>query len=343
MTESGKPVRLGIIGAGLFARQAHVPALRALGDAFQIVAVCSRTAESAGKLAALLDGPVDITQDPAALLARQDIEAVDIILPIGVHPAAISRALAAGKHVISEKPMAPDVATGRRLLAEYAAQIAARPGQVWMVAENYRYEEPFVRAAEIIAGGTIGRVLLADWAIHVAMTPDNPYYHTAWRRDESFPGGFLLDGGVHQMAALRLALGEVTSVTATMTRRRPDLPPADTLSAALLFEDGALASYSITYAGGAPWYGALQIVGERGALRIARNEALELTVGGETQTIPVRPFGGVDGELAAFAAAIRSGAPHRNSPVEGLRDVALLEALLRAAETGTRIAPARIA
>jgi len=51
----------------------------------------------------------------------------------------------------------------------------------------------------------------------------------------------------------------------------------------------------------------------------------------------------VDGELAAFAAAIRSGAPHRNSPVEGLRDVALLEALLRAAETGTRIAPARIA
>lgn len=342
MSEGKGPIRLGMIGAGLFARQAHVPAIKALGDAFEIVAVCSRTAESAGKLAALLDGPVDIVHDPAALLARDDIEAVDVVLPIGAQPAVISQALAAGKHVISEKPMAPDVAAGRRLLAEYATQTAARPGLVWMVAENYRYEEPFVRAAEIVASGAIGRVLLADWAIHVAMTPDNPYYHTSWRRDESFPGGFLLDGGVHHMAGLRLILGEVASVTATMTRQRPDLPPADTLSAALLFAGGALASYSITYAGGAPWYGALQIVGERGALRIVRNEALELTVDGQTQTLAVKPFGGVDGELAAFAAAIRSGAVHRNSPLEGLRDVAVLEALLRAAATGTRVAPERV-
>ena len=333
-----RKLRLGIIGAGLFARQVHVPAIQKLADRFEIVAVCSRTPDSTGQLAALVDGPIDQLHDIDALLARPDIDAVDVVLPIGLMPDVVSRALAAGKHVISEKPAAPDVAEGQRLLATYARY----PELVWMVAENYRYESAFEKAAEVVGSGALGRVLMADWAIYVNMTPANQYYHTAWRRDGSFPGGFLLDGGVHHVAGMRLVLGEVAAVSAQAVAQRDDLPPADTLTASLRFDSGALASYSITYAGGAPWYGPLQLVGERGAVRLMRDGAVEVTTDGQTETVQVAAFDGIQREFAAFAAAVLDGAPHRNTPDQAVQDVAVVEALLRSHQTGQRVNPVRV-
>ena len=333
-----RPIRLAVIGAGIFARESHLPAILALGDTFELAAISSRTPASAAQFNALLAAPVAVHHDLADVLARDDIEAVDLALPITAMPAAIEAALAAGKHVISEKPAAPDVATGQRLLESYARH----PGQVWMVAENYRYEAPFVEAREVVASGVLGRPVLADWAIYVEMRPGNKFYHTAWRQDPAYMGGFVLDGGVHHAAGLRFVLGEVASVTATATQIQPDLPPVDTLSAALLFESGALASYSVTFAAGAPWYGALQVVGERGALRMQRGGEVEVTVDGQTEVHAVTGFSGIEGEFAAFAAAIREGTPHRNPPAETLRDVAVIEAILAAAASGQRVTPARI-
>lgn len=328
-----KPIRLALIGAGIFAREAHAPALAALAEAFEVVAIFSRSAESAARLNALLPAPAQPYHDLPALLARQDIEAVDIVLPIDVVPYAVEMALAAGKHVLSEKPMAPDVATGRRLLATWAGV----PDRVWMVAENYRYEQPFVKAAEIVASGGIGRPLACQWALHVDMAPDNKYFQTAWRHTGTYQGGFVLDGGVHQIAALRMVVGEIAAVSAVASHVRPDLPPVDTLTAALRFQDGAVGAYSITYAAGAPWFAPLDVVGEQGALRVWEHE-VALTSGGETRSIPAPRYDGVRGELAAFAGAIRQGEAHRNTPQECLRDVAVIEAMLRSAESGQQVA-----
>ncbi|GAB4573316.1 MAG: Gfo/Idh/MocA family oxidoreductase [Anaerolineae bacterium] len=333
-----QPIRLGIVGAGIFAREAHVPVLQALRDRFEIVAVCSRTTESTGRLAARLDDPVDEVHDLDALLTRPDIDAVDLVLPIPLLPEAVSRALAAGKHVISEKPIAPTLAEARRLLAQFAV----RAGQVWMVAENYRYEECFVRAAEIVQSGALGQIVAGDLAIYIGLDPSNRYYQTAWRRDGSYPGGGILDGGVHHVAGMRMVLGEVAAVSAVVRQQRADLPPADTLSAALVFDSGAVVGYSVTYAAAAPWYGPLQIVGERGALRILRTGSLELTVEGSTQTITVEPLGGVRGEFLAFADAIQHGTPHRNTPEQAAQDVAVVEALLRSGAEGRQVIPERI-
>ena len=339
MTPTGeKPIRLGIIGAGIFAREQHVPALLALGEAFEIRAVCSRTPESAARLNALLPEPVDAYQHIPALLARPDIEAVDIVLPIPILPEAVAMALAAGKHVISEKPVAPDVATGRRLLATHAGY----PDRVWVVGENYRYEQPLVRTRQIVAEGVIGRPLLADWIIHVPFTPDNKYYQTDWRRQGNFPGGPLLDGGVHHIAGWRFVLGEIVEVSAATAQLRDDLSPADTVSAAFRFQSGAMGSYAVTYAGGAPWYGPLQIVGEAGAVRMWRDGRVEVTSGGQTRLEQVAGFTGVRDGLAAFAAAIREGAPHRNPPQEALGDVAVVEAMLQAAAGGRHVVPERV-
>ncbi len=122
-----------------------------------------------------------------------------------------------------------------------------------MVGENWRYEEAFLRAAEIVHSGEIGEPVACHWAVTTPIMPQNKYFQSAWRRDGSFPGGFLVDGGVHHVAAMRLILGEIAEVTAQATLHDTGLPPADTLTAALRFENGALGSYTVTYAATAPW------------------------------------------------------------------------------------------
>jgi predicted dehydrogenase len=329
------PIRLAFIGAGLFVRDSYVPSILRLGDTFQVVAVCSRTVESAQKAAVLFPKHPEIYTDSAALLARDDVEAVAVVLPINALPAAVSQALASGKHVISEKPIAPDVATGKPLLDRQ------RNGQVWMVAENWRYEDAFLQAAEVVRAGKIGKPVLCHWSLQISMTPQNKYYQTPWRRAGDFPGGFLLDGGVHQMAALRMIFGEIVSVSAFAAQMRADLPPADTLTAALRFESGLIGAFSLTYAVGSNLSQALHVVGEQGTLRVDR-ATLEVYRDDETRSTSF-PQHGIEAELAAFAAAVRDGQPHRSSPREALQDVAVIEALLRSAEQGRAVTPETIA
>jgi predicted dehydrogenase len=328
------PIRLALVGAGLFARDAHLPSIKALDKTFDITAVYSYRKSSAEGLLEKLPPDIDFYDDLAALLTRDDIEAVDILLPIDIMPDAVEQALRAGKHVISEKPVAPDVAIGRRLLAA----CANCPDQVWMVAENWRYDPVWSQAATMIQNGDIGKPVMVHFAQHTDMTPANKYYHTDWRRSGTWPGGFLLDGGVHPISALRMLLGEVIGVTAFAKQQREDLPPADTLVATLEFTSGAIGSYSVTYVAGTPWPSVLQIGGSTGALRIQNNE-IELAVANETRQIRLAPSPTVQNELAAFALSIREGVPHLNTPQEALRDVAVIEAMLLSAQTGQRVHP----
>lgn len=331
------PVRLALIGAGIFAKDAHVPSLLRLPASFELVALYSRTATSAQALAQAIPHPVKIYTDLTALLADPEIEAVDIVLPIDAMPAAVTQVLASGKHLISEKPIAGDVATARRLLAAYQH----RNQQVWMVGENYRYEEAYLQVAELVRNGEIGRPVTCHLIHYAPLSPSSKYYHSAWRRSGTFPGGYILDGGIHQVAALRLMLGEIAAVSAVMTQVLPDLPPADTISTTLRFANGVLGAYMASYAVGAPWPPQIHIVGEKGALRVIRGE-IEITKQGTTQTIKCSAYDGVQKELAAFAAAIRTGEPHRNSPEEALRDLAVIEAMLRAAESGQTVEVAAV-
>ena len=183
----------------------------------------------------------------------------------------VAQALAAGKHVISEKPIAPTRAEAQSLIDLHRRH----PERVWMVAENWRYEEAFVRAAELLRAGAIGRPVVAHWAQYTPMTPASKYYVTDWRRAGEFAGGLLLDGGVHYVSALRMLLGEITNVAAMVKKASHDLNPVDTLTATLQFASGVQASYLNTFAVGTPFSAALTIVGDAGSLRVERGK-LEL-------------------------------------------------------------------
>lgn len=329
------PVRIGLIGAGTFVRKAHAPSLLELGDAAEIVAVYSRSRSSAETVAASLPQPVDIYTDLDEILAAENVDAVDIVLPIPLLPEVTAKALAAGKHVISEKPIAPTVAAARALIETSRAY----PAQVWMVAENWRYEDAFLTAAERIRAGAIGQPLFCDVSMQYPVPASSPYMQTDWRRSGEFPGGFLLDGGVHHVAGLRLLLGEIESVCAISATHRPDLPPADSMAVALRFASGALGTYLITYAVGSTLGDdAIHIGGTEGSLRVSRGELI-LRRGEEEERQEFDVRISVREELAGFLAAVQDGTPHRNAPQEALADLAVVEAMLRSAETGAQQQP----
>ncbi len=341
MTHPPLPVRMALVGAGVFVQKAHLPALLALAPLFEIAAIFSPSGRSAQAVADLLPNSPPVTTDLTALLARPDVDAVDVVLPIGVMPGVVEAVLAAGKQLISEKPIGPDLVSAGRLLDVYAASRAHFPGQVWMVGENWRYEPAFLQAAALVHGGAIGRPITFRWVHAQPMPLDNLYYQTAWRRDGSVPGGFVLDAGVHHMAALRMILGKVAQVQAQTASVRPDLPPMDTVTANLVMQSGVIGTYAATYAlprlhappGDAP----LEIIGDEGVLYVQRT-LIEIKKDGETERFPIKGYRGVELELAAFAAACQSGAAHHNPPHAAAQDLAVIEAMLRSAQDGRRVA-----
>lgn len=327
---SEKRLRLALIGAGSFVRKAHAPALAAMQDRVQVVAVCSRSHKSAATVAEMLPEPVEIYDHIPSLLAVETLDAVDVVLPIPMLPDVVQMALEAGKHVVSEKPIAPTSGRARELIALHQQ----RPNQVWMVAENYRYEQAYRAAAQAIADGAIGKPLVFDWSLQLPVDPDSPYYRTEWRRTNQYPGGFVLDGGVHHVAGLRTVLGEIVDAGGIHAAHREDLPPMDTLAAWIRCASGAVGTYTVTYAAGSPLSdNALHVVGDQGSLRVNGGRLVVHNNEGTQEQTFGRPFS-VELELAAFVDAVQEGRPHRNTPEEAFRDLLVVEALLGDGVTG---------
>ena len=267
-------LKIALIGAGYFARDAHVPALLKHSSMFEVVAIYSRTEKSAQILNTLLSKPADIYHDIDVLLARPDIDAVIITLPIHLLPWAVEKSLVAGKHVLSEKPMAPTKAIGEDML-----KVAQNyKDKKWMIAENWCYSKCIQRAAEAVSNKEIGDIILSHWAVHIDMTPEIKYYNTDWRQNPRHMGGFIFDVGVHHIAALRMILGEIETTKASVSQIKPDLLPADSIAAAIKFNQGLLATYAVTFAGWAACENTLNIVGTKGTLFVD-NCSLKIVVG----------------------------------------------------------------
>ena len=142
-------------------------------------------------------------------MARDDIHAVIIALPIPKQPEIVEKALKAGKHVLSEKPIGPDVASAKKLVATYEQDYAPKKLS-WRVAENFAHEPGVLRAAELVGSGktALGPVLYYDVKVVNHVKSGSKYHATEWRAVPQYQGGFLMDGGVHSVAALRVVLGD---------------------------------------------------------------------------------------------------------------------------------------
>ncbi|MEU1710359.1 Gfo/Idh/MocA family oxidoreductase [Streptomyces sp. NPDC005706] len=289
--EGKPPLRVGMVGYA-FMGAAHSQGWRTAGRVFDLplrpvrAVICGRD-EAAARAAADRHGWAAVETDWRALIARDDIDLVDICTPGDSHAEIALAALAAGKHVLCEKPLANTVAEAETMTA--AAEEAQARGRVAMVGFNYRRVPATALARRMVAGGRIGTLrhvrvtYLQDWLV-------DPQFPLTWRlRRELAGSGSLGDLGAHIVDLAQYLAGErlagVSALTETFVRERPlpggagsgltAMPAAGTGTvtvddAALFtgrFTSGALASFEATrYATGRKNALRIELNGEKGSL-----------------------------------------------------------------------------
>ncbi|KAF8889724.1 hypothetical protein CPB84DRAFT_1837527 [Gymnopilus junonius] len=314
---------IAILGAGIFAK-----------EALPLKAVYSRSEK---------------TTDLDALLARTDITAVIVVLPITLQPSIILKALAAGKHVLSEKPVAPDVKQGLDLIATYE-QVYKPKGLIWRIAENFEAEPGYRTAGEVIRSGKIGDVIFFKAVATNYIDKESKWYKTPWRTVPDYQGGFLLDGGVHTIAALRTMLpGPLTHLSAFSSLNKDYLKPHDTIQAVVKSGDSFHGIVELTWAFPTPTRpqtDAFVITGSTGWLSVNQvskpgsGPVYRIVVKSvhkpngqpevEKEEVIEVPSKGVAAELSSFFDKIAGKADvvELGEPLGALEDVAFIQAAL---------------
>ncbi len=220
-------LRVGMVGYA-FMGAAHSQAWRTVNRVFDLpararmVAVAGR---SAGKVAAAAQrlGWAEYTTDWRELVERDDIDLIDICTPGDSHAEIALAALAAGKHVLCEKPMSNTVAEARTMVA--AAAAARTRGVRAMCGYNYRRVPAVSLLRELIAAGKLGEirhvraVYLQDWIV-------DPNFPLVWRLQKDYAGsGALGDIGAHIIDLTQFVTGQlvtgVSALTETFVKQRP--------------------------------------------------------------------------------------------------------------------------
>jgi myo-inositol 2-dehydrogenase/D-chiro-inositol 1-dehydrogenase len=272
-----KPLRVGLIGYGFMGR-AHSNAFRQAGRFFDLPyepvlqAVCARN-ESRAKAFADRWGYASIETDWRALLARPDIDLIDIASPNDTHAEIAIAAAKAGKMVMCEKPLGRNVAESESMTE--AVEAAGVPNMVWY---NYRRVPGVMLIRQLIDEGRFGRIFhyrakfLQDWTISQDLPQGG---EGLWRLDVSVAGsgvtGDLLAHNIDTAMWLNGPIVEVSAMTETFIKERKhtltgEVQPVgiDDASAFLCrFENGSLATFEATrYARGHKALYTLEINGE---------------------------------------------------------------------------------
>lgn len=229
---SSRPVLgVGMVGYA-FMGAAHSQAWRTVGRVFdlplrpRLAAIGGRDPQGV-RAAAERHGWAAVETDWRALIAREDVDLVDICTPGDSHADIAIAALRAGKHVLCEKPLANSVAEAEAMAA--AARAAGERGQIAMVGFNYRRVPAASLAREMVAAGRLGTlrhvrvVYLQDWLVDTE-------FPLTWRlRRETAGSGALGDLGAHIVDLAQYLTGDtlagVSALTETFVRERP-LPAA---------------------------------------------------------------------------------------------------------------------
>jgi predicted dehydrogenase len=218
------PLRVGLIGFGYASQTFHAPLLRTT-PGLRITAVSSR---DAARVHAALGPDIAVLDDAHALATRADIDLVVIASPNATHAGLAHAALAAGKHVVVDKPFTLDAAAAERL-----AQMAA-PGQVLSVFHNRRWDSSTLAAGRMLASGRLGPVRHA--ALHFDRFRPQP--RDRWREDGSAGGGIWLDLGSHLIDEALSYFGTPLAIHADIHAMRPGARADDGFLARLRYADG---------------------------------------------------------------------------------------------------------
>jgi predicted dehydrogenase len=321
------PVKLGIIGCGIAARELHWPALKQLKDKFEIRAVCNHTENKAREFSKLV-GNVPYDLDYRDLLKRRDVQAVDIVLPIYLNYQVTKDALAAGKHVLVEKPLAANLAQAKKML-----QFEERYKQVTMVAENFRYRPGLKILKKYLNQYKIGKTFSVFWDYFALMDSKNKYAHTAWRIKHKHVGGFITDGGVHNIAAIRYLFGDLNRTIALTASINKNIGEIDCFSMQFITTSGVQGILNIFLSSRGYSENRVLILGTKGSIILENGR---IVVRNEDRIISdemIQNDNGYVEEFEDFYQAIRNGKKVSSSFSECYKD---LEVIIKAIQYGKR-------
>lgn len=313
-----KKVRLGIIGAGAIAENAHINNYKTINNV-EVVAVSDINYERATEIANKFEIS-SIYSDELELLDRTDIDAVSICTPNYLHARQAILAMEKGKHVLLEKPMCLNL-----LEADQIMEKAEETGKILMVGFTHRFFELNQYVKKQLDSGTIGKVLNARVRFAHRGPYESWFAKSDWFFDKDLSGGgALLDMGIHALDLLRYFVGEFASIKGHTARLLHNIDTEDFASALIEFENGA---YGQMETG---WYSqdgftGYEIYGTNGTI-ICDYQSVRILkeVENEMQWI-VRPAGhdGWSEEMRFFIEAIQTGNLKHSSVEDGKKSLEL--------------------
>jgi len=331
----GSPIGIAVIGCGGIG-QTHARAAREIPDA-RLVGVSSRDEAKARKVAEV-EG-CRFTTDPATLFADPEVGLVSIATSSGSHAALALAAIAAGKHVLVEKPLAMTSEDARRVIAA-----AAERGRTLSVVFQRRFEETFSVLRGAVAAGALGRLLLVE-ATCPYFRAQSYYDSAAWRGTIADDGGALMNQGIHLCDLMLWLGGRARRVTAQVATQVHRMEAEDIAAAVINLENGALATLlvSTNLAPGFPH--ALNLYGARGCVRteggvvahwgiadLAPPQAAPAAAGTASPGGAFWSLAQHRAQMADVVEAIRDRRAPAVTAADGLRAVELVEAVYRSAQ-----------
>ncbi|MFW6437490.1 MAG: Gfo/Idh/MocA family protein [Armatimonadota bacterium] len=346
MSEQG--VRIGIIGLGRISAT-HITGFSEVAGA-EVAAVCDIDEERIAKQveARGLEG-VFTTTDHADLLARDDIDAVSIALPDHLHHRFVLEAIAAGKHVLCEKPLAMNAAEAEEML-----QAAEEAGIVHAVHMQRRYNPAARYVADLVSEGVLGmlRHFRCRMSVHRISDPD---VKLEWRlQADRGCHGVLGDLGAHALDlahfTMGAAAGEIVATTgmgAIFIKERElegdegvgEVTAWDAINFSARYESGTLGSFQLSRF--SPGFTGWEIDGHEASVRVRGDDVVEVyerqprddQIPASEYTAREIPEKYRDGQtlFSAFVEAIRTGGRAAPDFADGLRIARELDAIHEAA------------
>jgi len=331
MIGSGEQIRWGILGAAKIARQKVIPAIRNAARC-EVHAIASRDVDRARRTALQLGIPKAFG-DYAALLTDAEIDVVYIPLPNQLHVPLALEAIAAGKHVLCEKPLALDAAEAQQLADAAALHPELKVAEGWM----YRHHPQWIRTRQLVSDGAIGRPdAIVTHFSYFNEDPDNI------RNRAETGGGALMDIGCYPVSLSRFLLGREPESVMAVQRTDQRFGVDTTTSALMTFGD---VSSSFVCSTRQQPFQRVQLFGDLGMIEIEipfnappdRETRIWLQRrGSEREEIRFPVCDQYQLQAEAMADAILNGTELSFPISDGVANMRVLDAIVRSSHSGQR-------
>lgn len=258
-----KPLKIAIVGCGVIA-PAHIESFMLDGDV-EVALLCDIVPSKAQELSERYKTGRAVS-DPREVFADPSIDAVSICTPHYNHHSLSKEALAAGKDVIVEKP----VANSREALEDLKKTIAAYPLRIFASVFQHRYNPVFSLLKKLVSDGALGRVVSAA-VTHRCTRSEEYYRHDSWRGTKDLErGGVLINQAVHYLDLFQWIMGGVDRVRAFSGNltHRGIIETEDAIVGAVRFKNGAFGTIEATSSSIQGWDTRLCITGTAGFVSV---------------------------------------------------------------------------